>query len=81
MKSNAEKALQLVKDGAPIAGAGVGGAAGVMTSYPWLATLGGAVGASFGKVVEDVAERMLSRRERTRVVPRLGMRSILSGNV
>jgi hypothetical protein len=67
MKSSVEKALKLIKDGGPIAGAAVGGAIGVIAGGPATGALGGALGATMGKVVEDAAGRALSRRERVRV--------------
>jgi hypothetical protein len=65
--SNLDKAIKLIEEGAPIAGAAVGAALGVMTSGPLMAASGGAAGAVMGKIVEDAAHRLLSRRERVRV--------------
>lgn len=67
MQTSTEKALELIKEGGPIAGTAVGGALGVVGGGPVGGAFGAAVGATMGKVVEDAADRALSRRERLRV--------------
>lgn len=65
--NNVEKVLDLIKNGAPIAGAAVGGALGFVTGGPGGAALGGALGAALAHGVEETADRALSQREKVRV--------------
>lgn len=65
--TNVDKVVTLINDGAPIAGAAVGGAVGFVTGGPGGAALGGALGAALAHGVEETAERVLSRREKIRV--------------
>lgn len=64
---NAEKVVSLIKKGAPIAGAAIGGALGFATGGPGGAAFGGGLGATLASVIEDTAERALSAREKVRV--------------
>src|SRR6266536_4290886 len=64
---NVERALSLIKKGAPIAGAAVGSAIGFMTGNAGGAAFGGGLGATLATVIEDTAARVLSRREQIRV--------------
>ena len=65
--SNVDKVLDLIKNGAPIAGAAVGGAVGFVTGGLGGAALGGALGAALAHGVGETADRALSAREKVRV--------------
>src|SRR2546423_14798591 len=64
--NNIGKTLYLIKNGAPIAGAAVGGAVGFMTGGPGGAALGGALGVALAHGVEEAADRARSQREKGR---------------
>jgi len=71
MSSDKEKVEALISNGSEIAGAAIGGAVGFLAGGPVAAAAGGAlaVGISkgIGKLLSDIANRNLSKRERIRV--------------
>ena len=64
---NIDKVLRLIQSGGPIAGATTGGAVGFLCGGAIGAAVGGGLGTAMGQVIEDAAERELSRREKMRV--------------
>ena len=67
MPEDDDKLERLIKAGGDIAGPATGSALGFLIGGPGGAAIGGAVGVAVSKVVRDVANRVLSDREQTRV--------------
>src|ERR1022692_634259 len=67
MTEHDEKVFGLIKHGGAIASSATGSILGLLTGGPIGAVLGGAVGAALDSVIDELAERELSRREKVRV--------------
>jgi len=67
MPTDKDKVKSLISTGSDIAGAATGEALGFLTAGPGGAAFGGAVGVIISKVLSDIANRLLSNREKKRV--------------
>jgi hypothetical protein len=67
MNNEREKSNELIRSGADLAGAAVGGAIGFLAGGPGTAALAGALGVVITKCLANIAGKVLTSRERTRI--------------
>ncbi|HEX74850.1 MAG TPA: hypothetical protein G4N93_06900 [Dehalococcoidia bacterium] len=67
MPLDKDKVKSLISTGSDIAGAATGGAIGFLTGGPGGAAIGGSLGVIISKGLSDIADRLLSNREKIRV--------------